>query len=201
MAVNRANAEYDLMNQSITMPATVVHYEPRSDFINLTKLIRLMLTKEKEERKEEESQRESTFGSWIWETLMNLGEMIWVTEDCRTNIKGTNGNTNIKIIEGKYIMGYQVKTNKIERTMEDIIKELTNEEWEWLDMDPEVNPYKFPRPQEWDSPKDLRPEWTIEGTQDQAKEVDTQITSVCRLNIPKTVMIMAMVMRRGNQES
>ena len=54
MAVNRANAEY--MNQGITKHATVVHYEPRSDFINLTKLGRLVLIKKLEENKEEESQ-------------------------------------------------------------------------------------------------------------------------------------------------
>ena len=71
-------------------------------------------------------------------------------------------------------MGFQVETNKIERTMEDIIKELTKEEWEWLEMDPEVNTYRFPRPKEWDPPKDPRPKWRVKETQDQAEEEDTQ---------------------------
>ena len=71
MAVNRAILEYAFGSSELEEPC--LWYKPRSDFINLTKLIRLVLTKKKEEKKEEESKRESTFGSWFWETLKNIG--------------------------------------------------------------------------------------------------------------------------------
>ena len=79
MAVNRANAEY--MNQSTSKHATVVHYEPRSDFINLTKLGRLVLIKKQEENKEEESQETSTLQGWIWEKMVKIGENISLGTD------------------------------------------------------------------------------------------------------------------------
>ena len=81
----------------------------------------------------------------------------------------------MKVHEEKYILGIKVETTKIESPMEDIIKNLTKEEWDWLEMDPKVvENYRFEKPKEWDPPKDPRPEWRIRETQDQAKEEDTQ---------------------------
>ena len=74
MVVNRANAEY--VNQGIPKYATVVYYNPGSDFINLTKPGRLVLIKKLEENKEEESQETSTLQGWIWEKIVKIGESI-----------------------------------------------------------------------------------------------------------------------------
>ena len=53
MAVIRATLEYAESGFS-KLEDPCLWYKPRSDFINLTKLIRLVLTKKKEEQKEEE---------------------------------------------------------------------------------------------------------------------------------------------------
>ena len=63
MAVKRAIIEY--MDEASQLEDACIIYKPRSDFINLTKLIRLVLIKKQEENKEEESKKASTFGSWI----------------------------------------------------------------------------------------------------------------------------------------
>ena len=90
MAVIRANLEYAESGFS-NLEDPCLWYKPRSDFINLTKLTMLVLNKKKEEKKEKESQGESTFGSWIWETLKNIGEKIYVSGEFKAKIKGKNG--------------------------------------------------------------------------------------------------------------
>ena len=69
MAVKRAIIEY--LDEPFTFEDACIIYKPRSDFINLTKLIGLVLIKKQEENKEEESKRASTFGSWVWEKIKN----------------------------------------------------------------------------------------------------------------------------------
>ena len=64
MAVIRANAEY--VNQGIPEHAMGIHYVPRSDFINLSKLGPLVLIKKLGENKGEESQEILTLQGWIW---------------------------------------------------------------------------------------------------------------------------------------
>ena len=74
MAVKRAINEY--MEDFSGLEDECIIYQPRSDFINLTKLSRLVLIKNQEENKEEESQEASTLGGWIWEKMMKIGEII-----------------------------------------------------------------------------------------------------------------------------
>ena len=173
MAVNRAILEYAFGSSELEEPC--LWYKPRSDFINLTKLIRLVLTKKKGREKEEESKRESTFGSWVWETLKNIGEEICVSRKYKASVKGTRKRTDMKVHEEKYILGIKVENTEIESTMDDIIKDLSKEEWDWLAMDPKVvENYRFSIPKEWAPPKDPRPEWRIKETQIQTKEEDAQ---------------------------
>ena len=136
MAVNRAILEY--ANGFSKLEEPCLWYKPRSDFINLTKLIRLVLTKKKEEKKEEESKRESTVGSWVWETLKNIGEKICVSGKYKASIEGTRKKTDMKVHEEKYILRIKVKTTEIESTMDDLIPDLAKEECDWLEMDPKV---------------------------------------------------------------
>ena len=70
MAVNRANSL--LMNQGMPSQHLAIHYEPRSDFINLSKLNALMLARKLEADEKKESQGTLTFKGWIWENLANL---------------------------------------------------------------------------------------------------------------------------------
>ena len=65
MAVKRAIIEY--MDEDSSLEDAYIIYKPRSDFINLTKLIGLVIIKKQEENKEEESKRAATFRSWVWE--------------------------------------------------------------------------------------------------------------------------------------
>ena len=62
-----------------------------SDFINLTKLTALMLQKEREKYAKIESQKEPTFGRWIWKTLKDIGEWILISEKSKTKILGNEG--------------------------------------------------------------------------------------------------------------
>ena len=133
------------------------------------------MTKKKEEKKEKESKGESTFGSWVWKTLKNIGEEICVSRKYKASVKGTRKRTDMKVHGEKYILGIKVENTEIESTMEDIIKDLSKEEWDWLAMDPKVvGNYRFSIPKEWDPPKDPRPEWRIKETQVQTKEEDAQ---------------------------
>ena len=63
MSVNRANTLY--VNQGTSEDVLGFHYEPRSDFINLSKLSVLVLIRKLEAEKGEESQRTLTLKGWI----------------------------------------------------------------------------------------------------------------------------------------
>ena len=88
MAVIRATLDYAEAKFSL-LEDECLWYKPGSDFINLTKLTLLVLQKKKEENAKNESQKESTFGSWIWETLRNIGEKIHVTGKLESKTTGT----------------------------------------------------------------------------------------------------------------
>ena len=80
-----------------------------------------MLIKKQEENKEEESKRASTFGSWVWEKIKNIGEGICVSNEYEATTEGTEERIDIKIHEEKYIMGIEVERTEIECTSNDLI--------------------------------------------------------------------------------
>ena len=173
MAVNRATLDYSELYSKLEEPC--IWYKPRSDFINLTKLVRLVLTKKNEEKEKEESKREQTFGGWVWETIMNIGEEMYTSDDTEASVKGTSRRINMKAQEKKYILGIEVERTEIESTIYEIVKDLSKVEWDWVAMDPEVvGKYQFAIPKKWYPPKDPRPEWRIKETQIQTKEEDAQ---------------------------
>ena len=56
----------------------------------------------------------------------------------------------------------------------DLVKDLSKEEWDWIEMDPKVvENFRFVTPEEWDPPRDPRPDWRIEEIQNQTKKEDT----------------------------
>ena len=74
MSVIRANAIY--VDQSTPEDVLAIHYEPRSDFINLSKLNVLVLARKLEAEEGEESQRTLTLKGWIWENVVKVLEII-----------------------------------------------------------------------------------------------------------------------------
>ena len=104
MAVIRANAEY--VNQGIPKYATVVYYKPASDFINFTKLGRLVLIKKLEENKEEESQETLTLQGWIWEKVVKIGESISLETSLDISCESIpNRGIEMRVQKEKHIMG------------------------------------------------------------------------------------------------
>ena len=76
---------------------TCVSLYQGSDFINLTKMTALMLQKERVKNAKIESQKEPTFGRWIWKTLKDIGEWIFISEKSKTKIRGDEGEGTIEI--------------------------------------------------------------------------------------------------------
>ena len=56
-----------------------------------------------------ESQREPTFGGWIWKTLKDIGEWILVSEKSRTKIRGGEGT--IEVSQKRYVLGPRTLEN------------------------------------------------------------------------------------------
>ena len=146
-----------------------------SDFINLTKLTLLVLQKKKEENAKKESQKESTFGDWIWKTLKNIGEKLHVSGEANSKTRGIEEEITIKVYENKYILGYtilkylwgfkgfKVESTEVESNIYDLIKDLSEEEWDWIEMDlKEVEAHTFMEPLKWNPKEDPRPDWKIE---------------------------------------
>ena len=67
-----------------------------------------MLQKEKEKNAKKESQKEPTFGEWIWKTLKDIGEWIHVSEESGSRISGGEEEVTIKVFEKRYILGLTI---------------------------------------------------------------------------------------------
>ena len=74
MSVNRANTLY--VDQGTSDRVLAIHYEPRSDFINLSKLNVLVLGRKLEAEEGEESQRTLTLKGWIWKNMVKVFEIL-----------------------------------------------------------------------------------------------------------------------------
>ena len=59
---------------------SIISLDGGSDFFNLNNLTNLMLQKEREKNAKIESQKNPTFGRWIWSTLKDLAEVILKSE-------------------------------------------------------------------------------------------------------------------------
>ena len=86
-ALNKAVSVHSRRSQ---LEDTCISLYQGSDFINLTKLTALMLQKEKEKNARIESLKEPTFGRWIWRTLKDIGEWIFISEKSKTKIRRRN---------------------------------------------------------------------------------------------------------------
>ena len=162
MAVIRANAEY--VNQGIPKHATGIYYVPRSDFINLSKLGKLVLIKKLGENKGEESQGTLTLQGWIWENVVKVLESLALDKSMSIECEpGPKGELEMRIQREKYIMGLTAENTIVTNTMHDSFKSLSEEEWEWVTMTPEE--FKWSNILRWHPIEDPRPEWRIKKTQ------------------------------------
>ena len=123
MSVNRANTYY--VDQGTPKRVLGLHYMPRSDFINLSKLGMLVIIKKLEEEKGEESQGTLTLQGWIWENMVKVFEILaYETRmDMEVGLE-PKGKLKMKIHREKYIMGFTAKNVSVTSTMHDILKSL-----------------------------------------------------------------------------
>ena len=142
-----------------------------------------MLQKEKEENAKKESQKEPTFGEWIWKTLKDIGEWIHVSEESESRVSGSKEEVTIKVFEKRYILGltilenllgfkgFEVESTEARNTIYGLIKDLSKEEWDWVEMDlKEVEALTFMEPLKWNPKDDPRADWKIEEIQNKHKK-------------------------------
>ena len=101
MSVTRAITEAALVHHEFfsMLEDECISLYSGSDFTNLTKLTLLMLTNKKEENAKKESQKESTFGDWIWKTLKNIGEKLHVSGEAGSRVSGGEEEVTIRVFE------------------------------------------------------------------------------------------------------
>jgi len=128
-----------------------------SDFINLTKLIELVLQKEREKNARIESLQKPTFGRWIWRTWKNIGEWILHSEKSETTIRGYEGEGTIETSQKRYILGplnpilgyrgFEIESTWAKSTVAEVVRDLNKEEWDWVEMKlEEVEALEFGEP-------------------------------------------------------
>ena len=70
--------------------------------------------------------------------------------------------------------GFKVESTEVKSNIYDLIKDLSKEEWDWIEMDPKVvENFEFVEPHEWEPSSDPRPDWKIEEIRNQTKKEDT----------------------------
>ena len=118
-----------------------------------------MLQKEKERNAKKESQK-PIFGEWIWKTLKDMGKWIQIKEKSGTDkILGGKEEGTIEVYEKRYILGpiilenllgfegFEIESTEAKSTIHDLIKDLSEEEWDWIEMDlEEVKALTFMKP-------------------------------------------------------
>ena len=146
-----------------------------------------MLQKEREKNAKIESQKEQTFGKWVWKTLKDIGEWILVSEKSRTKIrKGEDQQGTIEVSQKRYILGprtlenllgfegFEIESTWAKSTVTEVIKDLSKEEWGWVEMKlREARALTFRTPVEWTPKIDPRPDWRIKEIQNQNRMEDT----------------------------
>ena len=162
-----------------SLEGTCISLYDGSDFINLTKLTALMVQKERERNAKIESQQKPTFGRWIWKTWKNLGELMYYSDAIKTNVLGDDGEGTIEITHRRrifgpltsydYLLGYEgfeVEYTWAKSTVAEVVKNLSEEEWDCVEMKiKEVEALKFRDPVYWDPKEDPRPDWRIQEIQ------------------------------------
>ena len=101
----------------------------------------------------------------------------------------------MKVFEKRYILGpkilenlvgfkgFEIESTEAKNTVNDLIKDLSEEEWDWIEMDlEEVEALTFMKPLEWSPKIDPRPDWRIEEIQNQTQKEGTP-TKVHQANL------------------
>ena len=70
--------------------------------------------------------------------------------------------------------GFEIESTEAKSTVNDLIKDLSEEEWDWIEMDlEEVKALTFMKPLEWSPKINPRPNWRIEEIQNQTQKEGT----------------------------
>ena len=112
--------------------------------------------------------------------MKDIGEWIFFSERSNSKVRGYEGDGTIEITYGRYILGpnnsdsllgykgFEVEYAWAKSTIVDIVKGLTRQEWNWVEMKlEEVQALEFKVPVEWDPKIDPRPDWRIQEIQNQ----------------------------------
>ena len=163
-----------------------------------------MLQKEREKNAKIESQKEPTFGRWIWRTLKDIGEWIFISEKSKTKIRGYEGEGTIETSQRRYILGpltpydyllgykgFEVEYTWAKSTVAEVVRNLNEEEWDWVEMKlKEVEALKFREPIYWDPKEDPRPDWRIQEIQNlnQIKNTTRKLGETGTENTRRTII-------------
>ena len=149
----------------------IISLDDGSDFFNLNILINLRLQQERRKKEEIESKKKPIFGRWIWKTLKDLGEVLCISRVYGEKIASFEQTVDISYKE--YILGIEVEHLWAKTTLSDLIKNLTEEEWNLAIMDPEV-PCIVEVVFDLDPIEDPRPVWKIQELHVQNQKTNTQ---------------------------
>jgi hypothetical protein len=114
---------------------TIISLKDGSYFFNLDILANFSLLKEVRKAKKIESEKPA-FEKWIWNKLKAVGEVICVTRDRGSTISWREQTTEVYF--NTYILGFEVEHFWAKTSFFDLIKNLTEREWDLAAMDPEV---------------------------------------------------------------
>ena len=103
--------------------------------------------------------------------MKDLGEVILKSKVYEDEVLGNE--KTIEISHKKYILGFEVEHAWAKKTVSELIKGLTKEEWDWVIMDPQV-PCIVKDFWRWYPEEDPRPDWKIQRIQDQNQTTNNQ---------------------------
>ena len=126
------------MEDDIHSNDVCVLYKPRSDFINLSKLIFWGLARKLEAMKRKESQRTPTMKRWIWENVVRVIDIIGSGMRMKWKMEPKcDGDMSLKILREKYTMGIVSESVSVTCILFKTLRSLSEEEWDWVIMTPE----------------------------------------------------------------
>ena len=99
-----------------------------------------------------------------------------------TRIRGGEGEGTIEVFEKRYILGpgtrenllgfegFEIESTRARSTLPEVVKDLSEEEWDWVGMGlEEVKALTFKKPLGWNPKIDPRPDWRMEKIQNQTQ--------------------------------
>ena len=150
---------------------TIISLRDGSHFFNLDILANFSLLKEVRKARKIESEKPA-FRRWIWNKLKAVGEVICVTRDRGSKISWRDQTAEVYF--NQYILGFEVEHFWAKNSFFDLIKNLTEKEWDLAAMDPEVvSKFSPERIIDFDPVEDPRPIWYIQEYNQYIQNLET----------------------------